>query len=449
MSNFCDQTVVKFIAGKGGNGAVHFHREKYVAFGGPDGGDGGKGGSVILIADENINTLIDYSTKRILKAEEGGNGQKNNMTGKDGEDLLLKVPAGTMLKDAETGELFGDLKKHGQKIVIARGGKGGLGNQNFKGSFHRIPEFAEYGEEGEVRDVLLELKLVADIGIIGFPSAGKSTLISRVSNAKPKIAAYPFTTLIPNLGVVNMRQYDKNEGASFVVADIPGLIEDAHKGKGLGHEFLRHVSRTQFLVHLIDPTREDAKDYKIINEELKAYDKSLSEREQIVVINKIDAIDEESLKAYEKEVIKTDKKLKGKILHISAVTGEGIKELIFAMYKKIQEQKQTKQQELESKLEVIEAGVEKIFRPHEENKKFKITFRRTKLEASTERNRKIFDLEGDRIEQVVRMTDIDNPEGLERIYHYFKKMGIRDELKRQGAKVGDRIRVAGKTIIMR
>lgn len=449
MSTFCDLTVVEFIAGRGGNGSVHFHREKYVDRGGPDGGDGGKGGSIILVANENLNTLVDFNTRKIFRAEEGGNGQKQNMHGKDGEDLLLKIPSGTLIKDEKTGETLADLKLHGQKFVVAKGGKGGFGNYRFKSSVHKAPEFAEMGEEGQVRKIILELQLVADIGIIGFPSAGKSTLISVISKAKPKIAAYPFTTLIPNLGVVDMRQFDKKIQDSFVVADIPGLIENAHKGKGLGHEFLRHISRTELLVHLVDPTRDNVKDdYKIINKELKAYSERLSQKEQIVVLNKIDTLDEDTTKKNLKELEKADSKLKGKIFLLSAITQKGLKDLVFAMYKRVQKLRNSRTEELQLlEQELEEKG--KVFQPHLTKKKFEVVYRRSKLEAERNKIRKIFDVTGERIEQVTKMTDIENPEGLERIHHFLRKMGIERELRRQGAKIGDKIRIAGKTIRMR
>lgn len=449
MSIFCDLTTVEFVAGTGGNGSVHFRREKYVDRGGPDGGDGGHGGSIILVADANLNTLSEFNTKKLYKAEEGGNGQKKNMHGKDGDDLILSVPAGTVVKDATTKEIIADLNKHGSKATVAKGGRGGLGNTHFKSSVHKAPEFAEIGEEGEHKKAILELKLVADVGIIGFPSAGKSTLISRISKAKPKIAAYPFTTLIPNLGVLEMSQFDKKSKDSFVVADIPGLIEGAHKGKGLGHEFLRHVSRAEILVHMIDPTRESSKeDFKAINHELKAYDENLAKKEQIVVINKIDAVDEKTITADLKALVKAHPALKGKILQISALTGEGLKELAYAMFKAISKVRQKKAKILESQ-EIKTAAIEKVFRPDLEKKKFQVNYRREKLEAATQKVRKIFDVEGARIEQVVKMTDIENPEGMERIFHFLNKMGILHSLRKQGAQPGDKVRIAGKTFRMR
>ncbi|MCA9374466.1 MAG: GTPase ObgE [Candidatus Gracilibacteria bacterium] len=448
MSNFCDKTSVTFSGGNGGDGSVSFRREKHVPRGGPDGGDGGNGGDIVLIANDNINTLSAYNTRKHFRAEDGGNGSKQQKTGKTGETLLLEVPAGTIVF-TEKGEKIADLAEHGQKYIVAKGGKGGLGNVNFKSSVHQAPKFAESGEEGETILVTMELQLVADIGIIGFPSAGKSTLISRISNAKPKIADYPFTTLIPNLGVVDMRTYDRQLNDSFVVADIPGLIEGAHKGKGLGHAFLRHVSRTEILVHLIDPTRQNPSDYKIINNELKAHDPRLARKDQIVVISKADTLPEDEIKAFQDELCKKYPSLKKNPIYIiSSATGDGIKELVFVLYKAVQELRAKKEKaRKETKVQVSDQ--EKVFRPHLKNKKFEVRFVRTKLEAETQKTRRIFDVTGFRIEQVVKMTDETNEEGLERIYHFLRKMGIKKNLQKLGAQPGDRIRIAGKTFIMR
>ena len=449
MSNFCDQTVVEFIGGRGGNGAMHFRREKYIPHGGPDGGDGGRGGSIILVADENINTLTDFNSNKIYRAEDGRNGQKKLMFGKSGEDMVLKVPAGTLILENKTKQLLCDLKKHGQQFIVARGGRGGLGNAHFKSSIHQAPEFSEGGEAGEKKAIFMELQLVADVGIIGFPSAGKSTLISRISNARPKIADYPFTTLIPNLGVVAMNSFDKRSKDSFVVADIPGLIEGAHMGKGLGHQFLRHVSRTEVLVHLVDPTRSNPTDYIIINEELEKYDKRLAGKEQITCISKIDAIDAKTLKEFKKELIKLNPKIKDKILMFSSVTGEGLKEVVYEMYKGVQAIRKLRAKSISENEAIIKESEEKVFRPHLEKKKFEVLFRRTKVEAATDKVRKIFDVTGTRIEQVVQMTDIGSEEGMERIFHFMSKMGISSELRRLGARAGDRVRIAGKTFIVR
>ncbi len=449
MSNFCDKTVVEFIGGKGGNGSVHFRREKYISRGGPDGGDGGHGGSIVVVADENINTLYEFNSQKLYRAEDGGNGQKKNMAGKQGDDLILKVPAGTLLIDDKDKILLCDLKKHNQKFIIAKGGKGGFGNAHFKSSVHQAPEFAEQGEDGEARRVLMELQLVADVGIIGFPSAGKSTLIARVSNARPKIADYPFTTLIPNLGVVAMSTFDKRSKNTFVIADIPGLIEGAHLGKGLGHEFLRHVSRCEVLVHFVDPTRACPEDYIIINEELANYDKRLASKEQITCISKCDALTPEEIKSFRKALIKSSPELKKGLFEISAVTGDGIKELVYEIWKRVEAFRKKRAEDIDMNEAILTDTEEKIFRPHLENRKFEVIFRRSKLEASTDKIRKIFDVKGERIEQVVKMTDVENEEGLERIYHFIGKMGIGGELKKMGARPGDRFRIAGKTFIVR
>ncbi len=449
MSNFCDQTVVEFIGGKGGDGAVHFRREKFIPRGGPDGGDGGSGGSVILVADENINTLFDFNTTKMYRAEDGGNGSKKHMSGKSGTDMVLKVPSGTLVINDKTKELLCDLKKHGQKFIVAQGGKGGFGNAHFKSSIHRAPQFAESGEDGQMSKVMLELQLVADVGIIGFPSSGKSTLISVISNARPKIADYPFTTLIPNLGVVHMGSFDKRMKDSFVVADIPGLIEGAHLGRGLGHQFLRHVSRTELLVHLVDPTRICPEDYLIINEELEKYDKRLAAKEQITCITKTDAVSADDLKTFKKELESLNPKLKGKVLVISAVTRQGIKELVFEIFKRVKAFRDRRTISLAENEAILTEADEHVFRPHLEKKKFEVIFRRSKIEAASGKARNIFDVSGDRIEQVVKMTDLENEEGLERIYHFIGKMGIKSELRKLGAKPGDRIRIAGKTFLMR
>lgn len=453
MSNFCDKTSVLFTGGNGGDGAISFRREKHIPRGGPDGGDGGNGGDIVLMADENSNTLMKFNSKKQFKAPDGGDGAKKQCFGRNGKDLILSTPAGTLIMEPETKEIIVDLKKHGQTYIIAKGGRGGLGNLNFASSIHQAPRFAENGEEGKSKTVLMELQLVADIGIIGFPSAGKSTLISRISNARPKIAAYPFTTLIPNLGVVDMRDFDKSLQESFVVADIPGLIEGAHKGKGLGHEFLRHVSRTEILVHLIDPTRNDPADYKTINAELEAHDKRLATKEQIVVVSKHDAMQQEDLDAFIEELKEKNPSLKKKeISIISSITGEGLKGLVFKLFeevKKLRKEREERLQEELSKPPKPEEEKEKVFRPHLKEKRYEVHFVRKRKDPETGKERRTFDVTGDRIEQVVEMTDIANEEGLERVYHFLRKMGIKKELQQKGATPGDRIRIAKKIITMR
>jgi len=287
---FIDQAEIEVEAGKGGDGIAAFRREKYVPAGGPSGGNGGRGGSVIFVAEENLQTLLDFRYNHRFEGENGARGGPNNCTGANGKDVIIELPCGTAIYDAQTGELLGDLIEPKQTLVIARGGKGGLGNQHFLSDSNRAPEYALPGLPGEIKQLRLELKLLAQVGIIGLPNAGKSTLISALSAARPKIADYPFTTLVPNLGVVR-----KPTGDGTVFADIPGLIEGASQGTGLGHDFLRHIERTRVLLHLIDATSEEIlKDYNTIQQELQAYGRGLAERPQVLALNKIDAVDRET-----------------------------------------------------------------------------------------------------------------------------------------------------------
>ena len=334
MAQFIDRAKIFVQGGAGGNGCVAFRREKFVPKGGPAGGDGGKGGDVVLVADRNVHTLLDFKYKRHYKAERGRHGEGNKRSGRSGEDLEIKVPVGTVVKDAETGEVLGDLTEHGQRLVVAKGGRGGRGNAAFATPTRRAPDFAEPGQPGEERWIELELKLLADVGLVGFPNAGKSTFLSRISKAKPEIADYPFTTLRPILGVAKVGDF------SFVVADIPGLIEGAHQGKGLGHEFLRHIERTKLLLHLIDltnPEMEPEEAFEKINRELSLYSPELTKKPQIVVGTKIDALTDRSkverLKRYFKE--------KGyPFFAVSAVTGEGMEELLNFVAQKLKELKE-------------------------------------------------------------------------------------------------------------
>lgn len=318
---FIDQAEVGVEAGKGGDGIVAFRREKYVPAGGPSGGNGGRGGSVILVAVENLQTLLDFRYSRHFKAEDGKRGGPNNCTGANGSDRLIEVPCGTVIYDVDSDELLGDLVEQGQTVCVAQGGKGGLGNQHFLSNRNRAPEYALPGLAGEQRRLRLELKLLAEVGIIGLPNAGKSTLISSISSARPKIADYPFTTLIPNLGVVR-----KPTGDGTVFADIPGLIEGAHEGVGLGYDFLRHIERTRVLLHLVDLTVSDPiKDYQTIQQELEAYGRGLPERPQIIALNKLDAADEEIMKAL---ISKLTQLTSDPIFTISAVTRIGLDPLL-------------------------------------------------------------------------------------------------------------------------
>ncbi len=322
---FIDQVEIEVEAGKGGDGIVAFRREKYVPAGGPSGGNGGRGGSILFKATTKLQTLLDFRYARRFKADDGTRGGPNNCTGAAGKDLILEIPCGTMIYDAQTEELIADLVRPDDTFLIVKGGKGGLGNQHFLSNSNRAPEYALPGLEGEIKQLRLELKLLAEVGIIGLPNAGKSTLISSLSSAKPKIADYPFTTLIPNLGVVR-----KPTGDGTVFADIPGLIEGASEGIGLGHDFLRHIERTRLLVHLVDVNSDDPiRDYQVIQGELLAYGRGLWDRPQIIGLNKIDAIDE---KTQQEIMIQFQALTKDPIFLISAVTGSGCDRLLQAVW---------------------------------------------------------------------------------------------------------------------
>ena len=318
---FIDRAEIEVEAGKGGDGIVAFRREKYVPAGGPAGGNGGRGGSVILVAVENLQTLLDFRYAHHFKAEDGDRGGPNNCTGAAGKDLIIEVPCGTAVYDAQTGELLDDLIHSGQTFCVASGGKGGLGNKHFLSNRNRAPEYALPGLPGEQRILRLELKLLAEVGIIGLPNAGKSTLIAALSAARPKVADYPFTTLVPNLGVVR-----KPSGDGTVFADIPGLIEGAHMGAGLGHEFLRHIERTRLLLHLVDVTASDPiVDYQTIEQELQAYGRGLAERPQILALNKVDAVDEETANAIAQQLATLSQT---QVFQISAVSRKGLDALL-------------------------------------------------------------------------------------------------------------------------
>jgi GTPase len=327
---FVDEATIEVLAGDGGNGSASFRREKFVPRGGPDGGDGGRGGSIWVEADRNINTLIDYRYARIHRAKRGENGRGAECYGKGAEDILLRVPVGTVLTDADSGEFIADLATHGARTLAAKGGKGGLGNIHFKSSTNRAPRQCTPGEKGEQRRIRFELKVLADVGLLGMPNAGKSTLIRAISAAKPKVADYPFTTLAPNLGVVRT-----DEGRSFVVADIPGLIEGAAEGAGLGHRFLRHLARTRILLHLVDivpldPEADPVKDAKAIVMELKHYDEALFAKPRWLVLNKLDLVPEDERAARVKAFVKAFK-WKGPVFAIAAVNGTGCRELVWKL----------------------------------------------------------------------------------------------------------------------
>ncbi len=329
---FLDRAKITVKGGDGGNGVMAFRREKFVPRGGPSGGDGGRGGSVILEATDQLNTLLQFRFNPEFRADRGGHGEGSNKHGRDGEDITVLVPVGTLVTDAETGELVHDFTEIGERIIIAQGGRGGRGNAQFATSTNRAPRYHEDGQPGVVRALQLELKLIADVGLVGFPNAGKSTLISRISAAKPKIADYPFTTLEPNLGVVAYTEYK-----TFVVADIPGLIEGAHEGVGLGLDFLRHVERTKLIVHVVDVSstgRDPVEDFQIIERELQSYKSALLEKPQLVVASKLDALDDPA----RVESLRKFCKARGLDLsEISSVTGLGIKELIYALGNEVEQ----------------------------------------------------------------------------------------------------------------
>ncbi|NAZ29708.1 MAG: GTPase ObgE [Caldimicrobium sp.] len=357
MARFVDRVKIYVKAGDGGAGCISFRREKYVPRGGPDGGDGGDGGDVLLLADPQLLTLYDFYHQVHFRAENGRPGQGKKMKGRDGEDLILRVPVGTVVMDAETGEVLGDLTEPYQTLVVARGGKGGRGNAHFATPTRQAPRFAEPGKPGEERWLILELKLIADVGLVGLPNAGKSTLLSRISAARPKIADYPFTTLEPNLGVVKLP-----EGETFVVADLPGLIEGAHKGVGLGHEFLRHIERTRVLLFVLSVDREDLyADYQTLRKELELYNPALLQKDYLIAINKIDLLgyvpsspnfvtpnpnhvsqshEVRGHPALEEKIAKFPDEEKSRMYFISAVTGAGIEQLLYALWNKIKESTQ-------------------------------------------------------------------------------------------------------------
>ena len=322
---FVDKAVIMVRAGDGGSGCVSFRREKYVPRGGPSGGDGGKGGNVYLQADESFTTLYDFKTKPLFEAPSGENGKGKDRAGKSGEDIIIRVPAGTIVRDAEHQHILKDLKENGQKLLAAAGGKGGYGNKHFASPTNQTPKFATPGEKGQERKLDLELELIADVGIIGLPNAGKSTLLSRLSNAHPKIASYPFTTLVPQLGIM-----DLGEGKNIVLAEIPGLIEGAHEGRGLGDDFLRHIERTKMLLHIIDcsghaPYEDAVGAYRAVRKELELYSRKLAQRPSLVVANKLD------IPAASRNQKSLEKHLKRKIPGISGVTGKGLKKLRFEL----------------------------------------------------------------------------------------------------------------------
>ncbi|KNF09437.1 GTPase Obg [Gottschalkia purinilytica] len=418
---FIDVANIYVKGGNGGHGAVAFRREKYEPSGGPAGGDGGDGGSVILQVDNGLRTLMDFRYKKHYKAETGENGKAKKQYGRGGEDLILRVPPGTIVKDTETGLVIADLTKDKQSVVVAKGGRGGKGNAKFTTSTRQAPRFAEGGGKGEERNITLELKLLADVGLVGFPNVGKSTLLSIMTDAKPKIANYHFTTLTPNLGVVQV-----GGGDSFVIADIPGLIEGAHSGVGLGHEFLRHIERTRAIVHIVDVSsqegRDPVEDFYKINEELKKYSPKLAEKPQIVIGNKMDIPgSQEGYNKLEEEV----KKHGYSIYPISAATGKGIKELEYAILNKLQE------------IGEPEPIVEEV----DENKLYELKSKDNEIIIKKENDKYIVD--GYPIEKLINSTNFEDLDSVRNFQNVIRKKGIVDELKKLGIKDEDIVNICG------
>lgn len=422
---FVDKAKIYVKGGDGGDGLVSFRREKYVPEGGPAGGDGGRGGSVIFRVDEGLRTLMDFRYQRHFKAKRGEKGRNKSQHGANAEDMIVRIPPGTVVTDEDTGEILADLTRHGQQVVIARGGRGGRGNIRFATANNPAPELAENGEEGQERYIVLEMKVMADVGLVGFPSVGKSTLLSVVSGAKPKIGAYHFTTITPNLGVVEV-----GEGRSFVMADLPGLIEGASEGIGLGHEFLRHVERTRVIIHVVDMSgsegRDPFEDWIKINDELRQYNEKLMSRPQIVAANKMDMPEsEENLVAFMKKVKEVRPEIE--ILPISSLTRQGIKELLY----KAADLLDSIPEELvvEEVPEVSERKVYKLEKAEDEG--FTIV-----------RENEMFVVHSAKIERMMKRMQLNSHEAIMKLARTLRYMGVDDELRKRGAKDGTIVRIS-------
>ena len=420
---FADRAKIYVRSGKGGDGHVSFRREKYVTNGGPDGGDGGKGGDVIVEVDKGMNMLTNYRHVRKYCAGDGENGGKKNCTGKNGNDIILKVPEGTIFKEAESGKVIVDMSGDNKRVVLLNGGRGGKGNQHYATAKMQAPKYAQPGQEATELNVFLELKVIADVGLLGFPNVGKSTLLSVVSNAKPEIANYPFTTLSPHLGVV-----DLDGGKGFVMADIPGLIEGAADGIGLGHDFLRHIERTKLLVHLVDAAsiegRDPVEDVYIINRELEAYDEKIAKRPQIIVANKIDVIPDEADDPIGR--LKAEFEPKGiKVIAISAATNRGVNELINAIREELSK---LKDETIVFEPEYI------VTREDDSNAPYEVWY---------DYSENVYCIEGPRIEKMLGYTNIDSEKGFTFFQNFMKDNGILKELENLGIKDGDTVKIYG------
>lgn len=422
---FADRAKIYIRSGKGGDGHVSFRRELYVPNGGPDGGDGGRGGDVIFEVDKGLNTLVDFRHKTKYKAQDGEEGGKKRCHGKDAKDLILKVPEGTVIREAETNKVIADMSGENQRQVILKGGKGGLGNMHFATSTMQVPKYAQPGQPAQELWVQLELKVIADVGLVGFPNVGKSTLLSRVSNARPKIANYHFTTLNPHLGVVDLQ-----DGQGFVMADIPGLIEGASQGIGLGHDFLRHIERTKVLVHVVDAAsvegRDPVEDIRTINAELKAYNPSLLERPQVIAANKVDSIYNTGEEDWEDPVERLKREFEPEgiqVFAISAVTGQGVKELLY---------------HVNDLLKTVDR------KPVIFEKEFEYQYQGENLPYTVERNEDgIYVVEGPKIEKMLGYTNLDSEKGFQFFQKFLKDSGILAELEEAGIEEGDTVRMYG------
>lgn len=415
---FTDYTKIIIKSGNGGDGAITFRREKYVAAGGPDGGDGGRGGNIYFRVDPNANTLIDFRFTKKFKAQNGENGSGSNRYGKAGEDLYIDVPIGTIIKDVETGKVVADLSKEGQEELVLKGGRGGKGNSHFATATRQVPRFAQAGEEGEEKEVILELKLLADVGLLGFPNVGKSTFLSTVTDARPKIANYHFTTINPNLGVVKTKN-----GDGFVIADIPGIIEGASEGVGLGIQFLRHVERTRLLLHFIDVSgqegRDPIEDYNTINQELAKYSEKLVKRKQILVATKIDSMqDDTNLKKLEELA----KKEKLELFKISSVTGEGVEQLIDHVTEVLKTLPKEELVEIEDRVVYTLQDKDQEWEAYEEDG--------------------IFYVKGRAVDRLMGRINIEDNESMYYFQKCLKNMGIEDKLKELGVCEGDTVKIS-------
>ncbi|WP_096153207.1 MULTISPECIES: GTPase ObgE [Bacillus] len=417
---FVDQVKIYVKGGDGGNGMVAFRREKYIPNGGPAGGDGGKGANVILEVEEGLRTLMDFRYKRHFKANRGEHGMSKNQHGRNAESMVVKVPPGTIIKDLKTEEILADLTVHGQQFVVAKGGRGGRGNSRFATPSNPAPELSENGEPGQERDIILELKVLADVGLVGFPSVGKSTLLSVVSAAKPKIAEYHFTTIVPNLGVV-----ETDDNRSFVMADLPGLIEGAHEGVGLGHQFLRHIERTRVILHVIDMAgtegRDPFEDYNVINQELSEYNLRLTERPQIIVANKMDMPGaEENLETFKEQIGD-----EVKIFPISAISRTGLRDLLFAVADELEDAP-------EYPLHEEQTEELNVLYKHE---KQELGFKITREPDGT------WVVSGEQLEKLFVMTNFQREESIRRFARQLRGMGVDEALRQRGAKDGDIVRL--------